>query len=929
MRVRPAIFLALGLLAVVACPKRGRAAELGTAPHFLRLADRQRIVLFSDGAVAGALADRRADGSIVVTVPKVAAGAAIAGREFDDASAGGSGGTKLRIASDAQGDARIEITSASPVARVHAYATGKPARLTIDLLQEGAQAERAVGSAGASAQPSSTGTAAASTGQVAEAKPAVAPKSAPEGGVKPEVPPKIEPAAAKSAPAPSDPPRSAAAQQVHAANEVVAPPATVPVSASRDLPPLLDDDGRDVPAPPAAAAVVAQAPVPAPTASPAVSARDKNRKKGKAGSTDTVAVAPAAPAPVAAVPLAAAPPPTTEPAPVAVAPVAVATPATDTLVCRWRRVAGVPFCGPDPKAGIYAADLGTAEIAGLLDRARSGPTLVQLPDHGPAEAHLNADVALVRAAKSGYLLPALAEYEQALRAYPAFADASRSRANVALIYHSLGFEPELARLSRATNDPVAPFAAVLLADLWRDRMAEHDIAPLLAAGRRAGGITNCLAERVAANVAADEKHAAAFPAAFADLSKVCPRTILEDSETAWLRGRAMVLGGEAARAADVLPPLESELPRRERALLLADVAAAQDAAGNARAARLTEERLASGELGRRPARSARLALAARDAAEGKLGNVTERFADLPIEDAVQTRERADLIAVGELLRQGNEIAALGMMTERKVDAHGLAPADQLLLARALRRVGLLDQSRRVLAGIAAATTGRLPDGYYEETGALALARDDAPGTLAVAEQWRAARGGNAPAGAIALKARARAAKGDAKGATEALEKELTPLDPVLARDVAVELASQLRSADPAASLRLAQAALVDAALPPLEPAREAAALAAVADAAEAIGDKATAQAAFTRLAREYASEPAAAGAAYRAARLAAAAPATGQVAASAAPASQQTAGKAPAPAAAPMVDDDPLSRRLAAAGQVYAEVVAGMQGARP
>ena len=45
--------------------------------------------------------------------------------------------------------------------------------------------------------------------------------------------------------------------------------------------------------------------------------------------------------------------------------------------------------------------------------------------------------------------------------------------------------------------------------------------------------------------------------------------------------------------------------------------------------------------------------------------------------------------------------------------------------------------------------------------------------------------------------------------------------------------------------------------------------------------------------------------------------------------SQQVAAKAPAPAAAPIVDDDPLSRRIAAAGQVYAEVVAGMQGTKP
>ena len=139
--------------AIAARPGSGLAAELGTPPHFLMLADRERIVLFSDGPVAGALADRRADGSIVVTVPKVGAGAAIVGREFDDAGSGGSGGTRVRVSGDPQGDARIEITSTSAVARVHAYATGKPARLTIDLLQEGAQADRAADPARAGAKP--------------------------------------------------------------------------------------------------------------------------------------------------------------------------------------------------------------------------------------------------------------------------------------------------------------------------------------------------------------------------------------------------------------------------------------------------------------------------------------------------------------------------------------------------------------------------------------------------------------------------------------------------------------------------------------------------------------------------------------------------------------------------------------------------------
>src|SRR5690606_3242327 len=123
------------------------------------------------------------------------------------------------------------------------------------------------------------------------------------------------------------------------------------------------------------------------------------------------------------------------------------------------------------------------------------------------------------------------------------------------------------------------------------------------------------------------------------------------------------------------------------------------------------------------------------------------------------------------LRGGNEITALGMISERDVDPRRLTLGEQVLLARALRRVGLNDQARRALADAAASTAGTLPDEYYEEPGAQALARADVAAALAAAEEWQTARG-SAQAGAIALRARARAAKGDARGASDTLEREL-------------------------------------------------------------------------------------------------------------------------------------------------------------
>ncbi|MBM4244238.1 MAG: hypothetical protein FJ148_10530, partial [Deltaproteobacteria bacterium] len=225
MRVRPSILLSLSLLAGALRPALVVAAELGTAPHFLRLGDRERIVLFSDGPVAGAIADHRADGSIVVTVPEVAAASAIAGREFDDAASGGDGRTKVRITTDAQGAARIEITPADPVGRVHAYATAKPARLTIDLLQKGAPAERSVAKApvakvestASAATKAETAAKAPAKLEVPEAAPAkvdiaasASSKAGPAGGAlaqakhAPGASAKAEPAHVSPAPVPKD-----------------------------------------------------------------------------------------------------------------------------------------------------------------------------------------------------------------------------------------------------------------------------------------------------------------------------------------------------------------------------------------------------------------------------------------------------------------------------------------------------------------------------------------------------------------------------------------------------------------------------------------------------------------------------------------------------------------------------------------------------
>ena len=84
-------------LVAIASTTASAASQLSSAPHFLVLADRERIVLFSDGPVSGAMADTRPDGTIEVTVPRLAVADSIAGRAFDDAGSGGTGKTRLRV----------------------------------------------------------------------------------------------------------------------------------------------------------------------------------------------------------------------------------------------------------------------------------------------------------------------------------------------------------------------------------------------------------------------------------------------------------------------------------------------------------------------------------------------------------------------------------------------------------------------------------------------------------------------------------------------------------------------------------------------------------------------------------------------------------------------------------------------------------------
>jgi len=818
MLPRPNRFHAFAALLITVAAPAAAATRLASEPHFLLLSDRDRIVLFTDGPVSGAVAEREANGSFEVVVPGVEIDAKLAGRVFDDAASGGDGTTRVRFVGTQRGDARVAVESRTPVRRVHAYAAAKPPRLMIELVRENARPVR----------------------QNARA-----------------IPSKRAPPARKTAPATLDPLR----------NDPF--PAT-----QRSLTPSEEPDA------PSCEAETGDPPRPAESASQTAAGTAAIESAATRGTAST----------------------------------SEAPRATGPLLCRWRRVGGVPYCAPNPEAPEYAA-MGVAHLAGQIDRERTGPELTT-PPPGAAGAYLTADVELLRRALDGWILPVVTTYEQALRAHPDFADSSRARANIALIHHALGFEPELEIATRQKSNPAAPLASALLADLRREHR-ECDAGAcdeLLAVATAAGGFPKCLSARVTASLAADAGKLDEAREKLAALERVCPRTILDDSGTAWLRTHVELSKGAPGEAVPRLLALVPEVPRRERALLFTEVAEAQVEASDPRAARATYQRIADGALGARVMRLARVALAGLDALDGEFPAMESRLAEVSPDAANRGREEAHLAGAKRLLHEGKPTAALGMLSERSLDPTRLPAQDQILLAQSLRRLGLLDEAERWLGRLDENESVRLPDGFWEEIGGIAIARGDASTALLVADQWIAERAGATPPPALALRARALAARGDAKGAAEVVTKNLAALDPAMARDVALELAGKLRSTSPEDALVLARAAIESHGQPELAADRQAAALRTVAEAAEATGRTDDARNAFLELARDHGTDPVAKGAGYRASRLMAASGATP-------PAAPKPAKPDVAKVTAPADERDELPRRMVAADALYAEAL--------
>jgi len=576
--------------------------------------------------------------------------------------------------------------------------------------------------------------------------------------------------------------------------------------------------------------------------------------------------------------------------------------------CRWRRVSGVAFCTPDPAAVPYAADGALRRLATALAEGAARPP-APLAGDGPAPLYLAADREFVVRAPSRRLLPAVDRYRDALRRFPAFFDAPRARLNIALAYRALGFAAELrAAAVAAVHDPGGPLAQALVGDLALEHGAPERAREAYERVATVGAVGACLAARGRAALASD---AASAESALAALANLCPASLLADPETDRLRGRARLAAGDAAGAFAILSGVRDALGPAASVGLVSDVATAAEAAGDREAARRTYEELTRGGYGARAAGLASVGLARLDAAAGAIDTGLQRLAALDIGQAGPERRAFVLPLVSEALRRGAEQDAVLLVHEHGIPPAALATDDQIRLARSYRVVGLVAEAEQLLVQLQRALGAAVPDALREERAAVALARGDAAATLAVADEWLRARGVAAPPAARLWRARALAALGETAAALALAGPALDALDAAAARDLRIELAELVRERDLVAAGSLARAALAAEKLPELPPARAAAALRTVADAAEAAGDDTAALEAFSRLVARYGDQAGTSGVAYHVARL--------------------TAGAHGGPAAVAAYGEvarstDPVERRLATASLAYETIVRPFEG---
>ncbi len=603
--------------------------------------------------------------------------------------------------------------------------------------------------------------------------------------------------------------------------------------------------------------------------------------------------------PAAAIaPLAAAPAP----------PAAGASAAPGGLGCLWQRVAGRAFCAADPKAPAYVGDRTVTAMASSLARGREPEPEDAAAVETPAMAFLLADHAFITRAAGGKLLPVIDAYRQALREHPEFPEAWRARLNIALAYRAMEFRVELGTVAReAAVDPTAGVVRALAGDVAVGQgqlaAAENDYR----AAADGGGAGPCFAARGRARVALAAGDAARAGQELAPLGALCPSAVVTDPETVWVRARLALANRDPATARTMLEQIRSTLGREDQGAVIADLGAAAEAAGDGAAARKSYEQLLGGDYGARAARQGTVRLAILDGTGGDVDAGLKRLERLTPEASDPARRILVLHAARTALARGDVATAIATLHDGRIDPARLALEDQLMIAEAYQQIGLTGEAERVLAAARTTAGASPPDTLFAARGAVALARRDAAGALAIADAWTEVRGRNP--GALALRARALAANGDALGAHAAVAAAVME-DGGLTRSLALDVAESLREHEPAAALALAREAFAAGDAPELPASRAAAGLAMLGALAEAAGDEDAALAAYTSLSARYGGEPVAADAAYRAARLA--------------------ARRLPAKAAAAYDEaarsKDALARRVAGAAREYEAIVRPLGG---
>ena len=498
--------------------------------------------------------------------------------------------------------------------------------------------------------------------------------------------------------------------------------------------------------------------------------------------------------------------------------------------CRLRDSAGVLYCAPDPRDPVHARTPAWSWLAAEIDKGTR--TLERIPagSSAPAALYLAGDVELLRGAESGWLLPAVAFYERALRLYPEYPDAERARLNIALIHGQLGFVPELREIASRSGDNRQRLARALLAGLGPaavpsiDGPGDGNVPEPVR-----GWLVACFATRTRVAEALD---AGGYGVAGDELARIdedCPPAFREHVDTNILRFRQRAMAGDAARASDGLLALIATSRGAARIRARETHARLMLEEGQLAEARRAFEALAE-EQHPGSSRRAVLALARLDAREGRLPEGMSRLAALGVDEGRSARRTLMAAAAEKAIEEGDGTAALATVAVEEVGPHEIDASARSVVVVALLELGLHEHAEAWL--------GEGADRNLR--GRLALARGNARAALGHALAAQPEEGVD-PAADL-LEARARVALRDDEGAEVALQR-MPPAEAVAAR---IRLAGALRTVAPVRSFKLLRAGVESEVFAELPPVDARTLLAHAADSARLAGEDVFARASYMR-----------------------------------------------------------------------------------